>query len=98
MRSRILTVNGGSSTIKFAAFLSNGTPERILSGQVDGIGEPSGELIAKDQAGSRTHRISMRTSSHRDAAYRLIDWIAGWAGPERFHAIGHRVVHGGVRV
>ena len=36
-RSRILTINGGSSTIKFAVYIGNSAPQQILKGQVEGI-------------------------------------------------------------
>ncbi len=96
MPYRILTINGGSSSIKFAAFRSNGTPERILSGSVEGIGRSGATLAATDISQSKTHRIQLGTADHRQAAQGIIDWIAGWSGGEPFQAIGHRVVHGGV--
>lgn len=97
-RYRILTINGGSSTIKFGVFCSNRTPERILAGKVEGIGRPDGALIATDRSGAETHHAAVCAADHRDAAHSLIDWIAGWTGQEQFRAIGHRVVHGGVRL
>jgi acetate kinase len=98
MNHRILTVNGGSSTIKFAAFCPNGTPERILTGHVDGIGQSAASLAATDVARGRTYHAELGAADHRRAAHGLIDWIAGWNGREPFHAIGHRVVHGGARL
>jgi acetate kinase len=94
--SRILTVNGGSSTIKFAVFTSEHPPERILSGQVENIGPSGATLSAKDPAASQSYRVALSASDHRQAAGALIDWIAEWTGNGHFAAIGHRVVHGGV--
>ncbi len=94
--SRILTINGGSSTIKFAIFTSDGAPERILSGQVENIGPSGATLSATDPATSQSHRVPVSASDHRQAAGALIDWIEEWNGHDRFAAIGHRVVHGGV--
>ncbi len=98
MGYRILTINGGSSTIKFAAFSSDGTPERILTGKVEGIGRPDAALAATDISRTETFRGAIRAADHREAAHSLIDWIEGWAGQEHFQAIGHRVVHGGVKL
>lgn len=95
---RILTINGGSSTIKFAAFCSSGTPERILSGEVDGIGRSDAVLAATDLTRGERHRVQVGAADHRHAAHSLIDWIDQWSGGEQFQAIGHRVVHGGVRL
>ncbi len=98
MSDRILTINGGSSTIKFAAFTSSGAPQRILTGQVEGIGRADTTLSAADTYRAETHRVTIRAADHGQAAHSLIDWIARWAGGEQFRAIGHRVVHGGVRL
>jgi acetate kinase len=98
MNYRILTVNGGSSTIKFAIFRSNGAPERVLAGKVDHIGGPEATLTATEYSGGATHRVAIGAANHREGAGRLIDWLGEWAGPDGFRAIGHRVVHGGVRL
>jgi len=98
MESRILTINGGSSTIKFAVFQGTDAPERILSGVVDRIGRPDATLAATDLASGEKHNTPIHAGDHREAAHCLIDWIERWSGERRFDAIGHRVVHGGVRL
>jgi acetate kinase len=91
MPRRILTVNAGSSTIKFAAFRS--AEERLLTGQVQGIGRTGATLTAIGFPNSE-----FPAADHREAAMNLIDWLSRWSGPEPFDAIGHRVVHGGVKL
>lgn len=99
MGDTILTINGGSSTIKFAAFSSSDAPQRILTGQIDGIARADTTLAARtDMSRAETHRVAIRAADHGQAAHSLIDWIVGWAGNEKFEAIGHRIVHGGVRL
>jgi acetate kinase len=98
MEFRMLTINGGSSTIKFAAFQGTESPERILSGVVDRIGRPDATLAATDIISGEKHNAAIHAGDHRDAAHCLIDWIERWSGERRFQAVGHRVVHGGVRV
>lgn len=98
MSDRILTINGGSSTIKFAAFTSSVNPQRILTGQIDHTGSPRAHLTAVDELRAETHRISVLATDHGQAAHSLIDWIEGWAGSGPFHALGHRIVHAGVRL
>ncbi len=38
----VLTINGGSSSIKFALFESGESLRRILAGRIEGIGHPHG--------------------------------------------------------
>jgi acetate kinase len=40
--SRVLTLNGGSSSIKFALFTADASPRRILAGMVERVGLPGG--------------------------------------------------------
>jgi acetate kinase len=48
----ILTINGGSSSIKFAAFAAAPTPERAFHGQVERVGTPSARLTATPDGSS----------------------------------------------
>jgi acetate kinase len=98
MRSHILTVNGGSSTIKFAVFRLGEAPTRILSGQVQGIGSSAPDFTAIDTSRNETHHATFSAGDHRQAAHDLIDWIKDSLGNAPLQAIGHRVVHGGVRL
>jgi acetate kinase len=97
MHSRVLAINGGSSTIKFAAFRANAS-ERILSGKVDRIGDSNTVLSASDAARAQTQTVVIAGSNYREAARALMDWIEDWSGRAPFAAIGHRVVHGGARL
>ena len=45
--SRVLTINGGSSSIKFALFEAGGALGRILGGELERIGTPQASLIVK---------------------------------------------------
>jgi acetate kinase len=44
---RILTINGGSSSIKFALFEAGDSPQRILEGGIERIGLPEATLRVK---------------------------------------------------
>src|SRR5262249_34153388 len=50
-RSCILTINGGSSSLKFALFAMADRPARLLSGRVERIGMPSSQLMIADAEG-----------------------------------------------
>ena len=45
--SRILTTNGGSSSIKFAVFETRDALRRVLEGSIERIGLPHAELVMK---------------------------------------------------
>ncbi|MGA2053573.1 MAG: acetate/propionate family kinase [Opitutales bacterium] len=92
---KILTINGGSSSIKFALFEVGAVLRRIWSGQIERIGLPGARLTVKDLA--RGKRISQKISapSHLAAVGVLTAWMGDKIGPGELAAIGHRVVHGG---
>lgn len=94
----ILTINGGSSSIKFAAFSPGDPPGRLLSGQIERIGQPGTMLTANDLAAASHEQKPIDASDHRQAANQLIDWITGRIGKNSIRGVGHRVVHGGVHL
>jgi acetate kinase len=46
-KPRILTINGGSSSIKFALFEDGGPLRRILEGRIERIGQPEVTMRVK---------------------------------------------------
>ena len=91
----ILTVNGGSSSIKFALFEAGDPLRRILGGEIERIGLPAATLWVKGltPADNFTHSIS--APDHTAAVGVLMDWIEERGGRDALTAVGHRVVHGG---
>jgi acetate kinase len=65
-QASILTVNGGSSSIKFALFRAGTPPQRILEGSIERIGLPAGVFAARgaDPADTFT-RPSARPTTRR---------------------------------
>jgi len=90
----VLTINGGSSSIKFALYQAGEPLKRTLYGKIDRIGSPGANLTFKGPAGNRQESLSVAASDHRSAANVLIDWLAKQDGFASVAAIGHRVVHG----
>jgi acetate kinase len=94
----ILTLNAGSSSLKFAVFASaDGGLEQIAHGQVEGIATAP-HLIAKNADGAilAEHRWPSHAKRDHEAFLSPIlafvdDQLAGAA----LSAIGHRIVHGG---
>ncbi len=92
---RILTINGGSSSIKFALFEAGESLRRILEGGIERIGmpEPTFQVKGADQANPFSR--SVVAPDHTAAVGILMDWIEERIGRHALTAVGHRVVHGG---
>ena len=89
----ILTINGGSSSIKFALFDSGTSPKRILAGGIERIGLPDATWHAKGLDDADTFSRPVTAPNHKAAVAILMDWIEKRRGS--LAAVGHSVVHGG---
>jgi acetate kinase len=92
--SSILTINAGSSSIKFALFQSGADLKRGLHGEIDRIGMSRTHLKCKDPATQQEYNVEIDAANHQSASFYLIDWLADRVGFSTVEAIGHRVVHG----
>ena len=94
---RILTINGGSSSIKFALFDAGDSMRRILEGSIERIGLPEAIFRVKgtDQADNFARTVS--ASNHTLAVGILMDWIEQRIGHTALSAVGHRVLQGGAK-
>ncbi|MGA2605344.1 MAG: acetate/propionate family kinase [Verrucomicrobiia bacterium] len=90
----VLTINGGSSSIKFALYQFDEPLERKLYGKVDRIGLSGTNLTFHDPTRNQQDSRSIAAADHKSAANFLIDWLAEQNGFESVRAVGHRVVHG----
>ncbi len=93
-RPCILTINGGSSSIRFAVYEASSTLRRKLDGKIDRIGLSGTNLSVNDSAGKPEgpHRIG--AADHRTAVRFLLDWLEAQPVFGSVRAVGHRVVHG----
>lgn len=100
MADAVLTLNAGSSSIKFSLFEVHGEASpslRMVSrGEIEGIGSAP-HFVVRDLAGAilaerRWPDPNQAFASLLEAA---IDWAEGHLGADRLIAVGHRVVHGG---
>jgi len=90
----VLTINGGSSSIKFALYTEGKTLTRGFSGKIDRIGLDDTSLAFSDSTGKEQPSQSIKALDHKSAANALIDWLAKQEGFTSIKAVGHRVVHG----
>jgi acetate kinase len=89
----ILTINGGSSSVKFALFDGDGGLKRRLTGKIERIGAGNATLSFEDERGLM-ETSAVDCPDHGVAAGLLIDLLGSRAGLDTVGAIGHRVVHG----
>jgi len=92
--SRVLTLNGGSSSIKFALYQIGEPLERRFRGKIDRIGLGGTNLTLHDPDGKPRPGRALAASDHKSAVNFLIDWLEEQNGFESVRAAGHRVVHG----
>ncbi|HCY75132.1 MAG TPA: acetate/propionate family kinase [Ignavibacteriales bacterium] len=92
--SHILTINGGSSSIKFALYQANKSLKKIFNGSVDRIGLLGTNLSFSDSDGKQKDSLILESSDTRSAANFLIDWLKGKIDFSSIKGIGHRVVFG----
>jgi acetate kinase len=96
----ILTINAGSSSIRFALFGAGPEPAKLLSGTMDriGLGETTLRVVEADGQRRDVSDASMTAAKdHATAAAGLIEWLDTRFARGSVAAIGHRVVHGGPR-
>ena len=90
----ILTINGGSSSIKFALFKAGKILTRSLHGKIDRIGLKDSKLIFYDEKGNQKDALKVKASDHHSAANFLIDWLEKQIDFSLVMGVGHRVVFG----
>ncbi len=88
----ILTLNGGSSSIRFAVYEADETVQKVIScGKIERIGSSGATLIVRDTAGK--HSVPIPIDSEQP-----VEFLLGWLESQPFFnligAVGHRVVHG----
>jgi len=92
----VVTINGGSSSIKFALYRIQAPAARLLSGKIERIGLSDPVLSIKDATG-KADKQSIAAAGHRAAGDFLIDWLEQRVGFASVLGVGHRVVHGGMK-
>ena len=90
----VLTINAGSSSIRFAVYDTGVALHRRLAGKIDRIGMRGTTLIVNDAAGTPQTPRRLDAADHRAAAGFLLDWIEAQPVFASVNAVGHRVVHG----
>ncbi len=89
--ARVLTINSGSSSLKFALFEMGEGERRLRHGLIERIGLGRGRFRAADEAGATVVQQEVAVPDHAAALETLLSWLQ----EQEVAAVGHRVVHGG---
>jgi len=93
--SLILTLNAGSSSIKFGLYATADEPREEARGQIDALG-PDARLVIEAGASSKVTTIG--PADHATGLARLIAALAPLCAGRAIAAVGHRIVHGGAGI
>ncbi len=93
----VLTLNAGSSSVKWALFRMDSLPVRAATGKIERIGLRDGIVTVTDVATGHNERRIEQVPDHAASVRLLIDQLAQSGKGLSVQAIGHRVVHGGSR-
>lgn len=98
----ILTINAGSSSLKFAVYrlgAGDTEPRAALHGQIEGIGTAP-HLLMRDPAGKTIAERRWPADADHDYDHlldSLLRDLESWLHGSPLQMVGHRVVHGGTR-
>ena len=94
-RTFVLTLNAGSSSLKFALFDADLPLSQIVSGAINGIGSTLATFTMKGMQGVVLERTAVPALDPVQGLDCLLDRLEATVGSSEFSAVGHRVVHGG---
>ncbi|HTQ71752.1 MAG TPA: acetate/propionate family kinase [Acidocella sp.] len=96
MADAILTINAGSSSIKFALFELKNELIRTAVGLVENIGAaPHLRIKTGDQVALEKRWPDHAPLNHEDLLGEVLGWVDAHLGDDVLVAAGHRIVHGG---
>jgi len=94
----VLTLNSGSSSLKFGLYRVDASRvEALFTGEADFSGESTGQYHANDAHGGAPTTGSVSIRDQRDAIGQIEALLAGHGLPPPT-VIGHRIVHGGPKL
>jgi acetate kinase len=88
----VLTLNAGSSSIKFGLYDAAPEPAERLRGQIDRLGEAEARLVVGNE------ETSVAAPDHATGLRAILAALEPGRGTAPIRAVGHRVVHGGPEI
>ena len=93
-KNTILTINGGSSSIKFTMYELEEVLIQILSGSIENINSQNTTFSFTNTITEESKIAPVEINDFKEAANYLLDWLELQDGFAAIKAIGHRIVHG----
>ncbi|MBL1321773.1 MAG: acetate/propionate family kinase [Methylophaga sp.] len=95
----VLVINSGSSSLKFSLFLiKNPTNLKLLyKGEITHIGENNSSFSVHDNETQTIHR-AIDANDHKQALQQFFHWFNNDTQSLEIVAVGHRIVHGGIKL
>jgi len=90
----LLTLNGGSSSVRFGIYTVGATLRRHVDGKIDRIGLSRTSLVVNDQAGGSHPPRRLSAAEQAKPESFLLDWLEAQPFFPSLKAVGHRVVFG----
>lgn len=94
---QILTINSGSSSIKFSLYRMGEGETLVLRGEIEGIGQSGSLFHARDAEGISLIKEQQDLPDHPAALKVILEWLHENSLDRDLNAVGHRVVHGGTQ-
>lgn len=89
--SAILTLNAGSSSLKFGVYEAAAEPVLLMTGQVENLG-PAARMVVKSPEKTMTE---LGAADHAVALRAILSAAGPVLGDRAVTGVGHRIVHGG---
>jgi acetate kinase len=93
-RCPLLTLNGGSSSIRFALYEAGEPLRLLLDGKVDRVGLGGTNLTFKEFDGATQDSRAIDLGDHGSAVDFLLDWLETRPLFAPVKGVGHRIVYG----
>lgn len=93
---RILAINSGSSSLKFALYDMDSVENRVVSGAISGIGQAECRLRVRDGSDKTLADRVMRLVNANEAVEQMLGWLEENSLQGNLEAVGYRIVHGGL--
>src|SRR5580693_201680 len=90
----VLTINGGSSSIRFAVYQAGAKPTLRAAGKIDRIGLSGTSLVVNEPSLPKQAPLAISGKGHSAAVDFLLHWLESQPYFGLITAVGHRVVHG----
>jgi acetate kinase len=90
----VLTINGGSSSIKFALYKIEDSLLQILAGEIEIRDTKNAKLSFINSITNNNNSSDIKIANHDSVVNFLIDWLVKQDDFHYIKAIGHRIVHG----